>query len=261
MHPFLAQTRGEEEEEEEEGEEEGEDWLSAKAVTTYVPHVFLGALREATHPRGRCTQHLRPAAQAQQQQQQRRWEVQWPQLECAAAYTHIVRGGDGALAEELLMDAAAVGDVDGVRECACPRDRHIVWTRAVLRQRGGGEGEGGGAARSVVVEFVPWTGVSPEEKRSEVVESEEKEEEDDDDDKQKRTVLLTPGRGANGGLPRAGGGMGFPGSEEYWEGLRRRNGHLGAVWRGWWRTATTSATTTTPPRNASYAIAKSCRIS
>jgi hypothetical protein len=213
-HPFLDQAA------------DDEEYLRAQAVTSHAPPVFLWALHEATQPR-RIHTRLLPSAALQQ-----RWEVAWPQIDSAAAYTQIVKDGDG-LREELVMDADAVGEVDGVQKCVCGEEGHVVWSKAVLSHRGG-KGE-----RSVDVEFISWT---EEKKKPEEVVKKAK----------PGKVVSVPSLCSAGG-----GGMGYAGSEAYWEGLRRRNGGLSAGWRGWWRTSTTS----TARRNVSYEIAKSCRIS
>ena len=143
----------------------------------------------------------------------------------------IVRGGEGeGVREELFMDADATNEVDGVQTCSCGEgEAHVIWTRAILRRQS--------EKRSVAVTFLPWT----EEEKPETLVLRH------DDPGTPLSVPSLCGAGA--------GGLGYAGSELYWEGLRRRNGDLGAVWRGWWRGAATVG------EGRSYGVAKSCRIS
>ena len=205
-----------------------EGYLHKKAVAQYAPRVFLRVLHEATQPRGMHTALLPPAAH-----QQLRWGIEWPQLESEGCYVRIVSGGEGdgeGVREELFMDADAISEVNGVQTCFCGEgDAHVIWTSAILHRQS--------EKRSVAVTFLPWT----EEKKPETVVLRH------DDPGKRPSVPSLCGAGA--------GGLGYAGSELYWEGLRRRNGDLGAVWRGWWRGATTVR------GGRSYGVAKSCRIS
>lgn len=202
-----------------------EESLRAKAAATYVPHVFLRALHEATYPR---SVYARGGPEA------KAWGIEWPQLDSGAVYTQIILDSDGALSEELFMDADTAGAVDGVQNCFCGEgEAHVVWTKAVLHRQS--------ERRSVTVGFLPWTPPPQEEKKPETAVVKQ------DDPGKPLSVPSLCGAG--------GGGMGYAGSELYWEGLRRRNGDLGAICRGWWRGATTVR------GGRSYGVAKSCRIS
>ena len=151
------------------------------------------------------------------------------------------------------MDVDAVGEVDGLQECGCGEGEggHVVWKKAILYQQSEGKGKEAGRSVTVTLTLVPWSDPPREETRPEVVESEKvvaseseskskSESEKEAEAEGPGKVVLTPGYGSNGGLlcGAGRGGMGYAGSDEYWEALRRRNGNLGAVWRGWWRGAT-----------------------
>ena len=132
------------------------------------------------------------------------------------------------------MDADAAGAVHGVQNCFCGEgEAHVVWTKAILHHQS--------ERRTVAVTFVAWTPPPQEEKKHGTVVEKQ------DSPGKPLSVPSLCGAG--------GGGMGYAGSELYWEGLRRRNGDLGAICRGWWRGATAVR------ENRSYGVAKSCRIS
>lgn len=144
-----------------------------------------------------------------------RWGAQWPQLDSEACYSVISRDGGGAVLEELVMEGQADGDaaMAGVETCegGCGG---VVWVRAVLVQEGG---------RQVVVEAVGRRGGTQVRERPR---------------KYVPGVMLVEGARPAEGVDRVREeGIGFDADEAYWEATRRRNGNLGAVCRGLWKSA------------------------
>lgn len=137
-----------------------------------------------------------------------RWTAQWPQLESEQCYSKIQCDKNG-LREELYMDADAVGEVPGVQLCACGC-KNVSWTAVVLVQEGG---------RRVNVEIL-----CCEVEISEPV------------SKGMPSVVLVPGAAPLSEASVSKSCIGYEADEKYWEALRRKNGNLGALYRGLWKT-------------------------
>jgi hypothetical protein len=168
-----------------------------QAIEKYAPHwLQQGVIQTVTEGR------------AYAWQDGSRWTAQWPQLESEQCYSKIQCDRNG-LREELYMDADAVGEVPGVQLCACGC-RDVSWTAVVLVQEGG---------RRVNVEVL-YCEVETSEPVSKGMPS----------------VVLVPGAAPSSKASVSDSGIGYEADERYWEALRRKNGNLGALCRGLWKT-------------------------
>jgi hypothetical protein len=182
-----------------------------QAVDKYAPHALVALLRSVA------------SGELYAWQGGERWTFVWPQLESAYCYTSIQQsdsaatrprqnqGGSCELHEELVMDDEAADEVDGVQMCVCGC-ANVVWTTAVLAQEGG---------RKVDVSIVYRSEPEVLQPRSRYVPK----------------VTLLPGAVPASEVEADRTGFGFEVDDEYWEGMRRRNGDLGAMCRGLWKRA------------------------
>lgn len=141
-----------------------------------------------------------------------KWRTEWPQLSSAHMYAMVQCDKDG-LREELVMDEDAVGVVGGVDLCddGCG---DVSWMGAVLVQEGG---------RRVDVQIV-YCRKADERKRGNAP-------------SKCRNISLVPGTTPAFGAVAEGAGFRYEVDEEYWEGMRQRNGDMRALCRGLWRRA------------------------
>ncbi|KAJ4401625.1 hypothetical protein N0V91_007797 [Didymella pomorum] len=140
------------------------------------------------------------------------WQVEWPQLDSEYMYTK-VRSEFNKLEEDLVFDADALGAIDGVDLCGCGCG-DVSWTAANLIQEGG---------RRVRVHIVFCT-------RAEQYAY------DPSWDKY-HEVKLIPGTAPESSVIAERAGVRYEPDEEYWEGMRRKNGNLGTWCRGLWKRA------------------------
>lgn len=140
------------------------------------------------------------------------WQVEWPQLDSEYMYTK-VRSEFNKLEEDLVFDADALGAIDGVDLCGCGCG-DVSWTDANLIQEGG---------RRVRVHIVFCT-------RADQYAY------DPSWDKY-HEVKLIPGTAPASSVIAERAGVRYEPDEEYWEGMRRKNGNLGAWCRGLWKRA------------------------
>lgn len=175
--------------------------LSLRAIDTYAPPWFVNVIESVEAGRGF------------RWQTGSKWTAHWPQLDSEMCYSRIQCDGAG-LSEEIYMDTDAVGVVPGVSKCRCSCGE-VSWTRAVLVQEGG---------RRVAIE-VAYSGKlepeMPKKKKKKYVPA----------------VTLVPGTEPAREVFVVRAGIGYDADEEYWDAMRRRNGNLGALCRGLWKSA------------------------
>ncbi|KAF1930521.1 uncharacterized protein M421DRAFT_3572 [Didymella exigua CBS 183.55] len=171
-----------------------------RAVARYAPHALTALLATVTE------------GSAYRWQKGRTWRAEWPQLNSEYLYSAIQCDGH-EVREELIMDGDAVGLAGGVDVCVCGCEV-VSWTAAVLVQEGG---------RRVHV-HVAYCREADEGKC-------------DDASSTSHEIRLVPGIAPASGVVAERAGFRCEPGEEYWEAMRRRNGHLGALCRGLWRKA------------------------
>ena len=119
------------------------------------------------------------------------------------------------LEEDLVFYADALGAIDGVDLCGCGCG-DVSWTSVDLAQ------EGGRRVRVHIV-FCTWTeqyAYDPSRNKS-------------------HEIKLIPGTTPASNTVAERASVGYEPDEEYWEGMRRKNGNLGAWCRGLWKRAMT----------------------
>jgi hypothetical protein len=171
------------------------------------------------------------------------WRIDWPQLkddghlEIAQYYNH-----QGDLCYSPSMSARAVGVVRGVQTCPCSCE-DVEWTSADLVQETG---------RTVAVNFAYY---GPQERPLPDIGKE-----------QLLRVRLGPKavilresaprldviEGTDCNTDLGPSSFAYEATEEYWEDLRRRNGDVGALCRGWWRAATRGLCAESLPGSKSF---------
>lgn len=171
-----------------------------RAVARYAPHAITALVHAVT------------LGEAYKWQTGEKWRVEWPQLESSYMYTKVQFKFD-ELEEDLVMDTDALSVIDGVEICGCGCG-DVSWTGADLVQEGG---------RRVHVRMVYCRRVDQYAY-------------DESLNKHHKTRLI-PGTTPASSVVAERAGIGYEPDDEYWEGMRRKNGDLGALCRGLWRKA------------------------
>lgn len=156
--------------------------------------------------------HAVSSGYAHKWQQGEKWSVEWPQLESSYMYTQ-VQIEFNEMDEDLVMDTEALSAVNGVDVCACGCG-DVSWTGAELVQ------EGGRRVRVCVAYCTREEQHACDESLSAYYE-----------------VQLLPGTTPASDVVAERAGISYEPDEAYWEGLRRRNGNLGALCRALWNRA------------------------
>lgn len=183
------------------------------AIARYAPHCLTTLL------------HTVSSGKAYKWQSGEMWSVQWPQLDSPYIYSKVQCDKD-ELREELVMDSDGIGTMDGVELCVCGCG-NVSWTGTVLVQEGG---------RRVNVGIVYCGQPDTPDPNIEYVPK----------------VVLVPGTAPASGVVAEGAGFRYEADEEYWEATRRRNGNVGALWRGVWRTTAAWPAAAMAYKNESY---------
>lgn len=183
------------------------------AIARYAPHCLTALLDMVI------------SGKAYKWQSGEMWSVQWPQLDSPHIYSKIQCDKDELL-EELVMDSDGIGAIDGVDMCVCGCG-DVSWTGAVLVQQRG---------RRVNVDIVYCGEPDTPDLNIEYVPK----------------VTLVPGTAPASEVVAEGAGFRYEADEEYWEAMRRRNGNVGALWRGMWRTTAAWPAAAMAYNNESY---------
>jgi hypothetical protein len=170
------------------------------AVARYAPRPLIALL------------HAFASGEAYRWQTGEQWRVEWPQLESDYMYTKI-RCDFNELEEELVCDMDALSAINGVETCTCGCG-DVSWTGVDLVQEGG---------RRVHVRLVYCTRAD----RYAYDESLNK----------YHKIRLIPGTTPATEVIAERAGFRYEPNEAYWEGMRRKNGDLGAWCRGLWKRA------------------------